>query len=171
MLDALYGAHRAPQKHFPSPRNQKPPFDWGFMVTSPTTNNEVHMEIFRATDIRINAIPIVADDVHHASHQLLFAFDDGLRHWPGFSYAISRLKGLAAALLDVTSALLRQSTKPIKSTIPSPDPKKSKRGMRSFIPKSNPFGIHADCVDINLAGGNLLPPPGERRINQHNRSG
>jgi hypothetical protein len=46
------------------------------------------MQIFRATDIRINAIPIIADDVHHASHELLFAFHDGLRHWPGFSYAI-----------------------------------------------------------------------------------
>lgn len=46
------------------------------------------MNIFRATDIRINSIPIIGYDVQHANHLLLGAFYDGLRHWPGFSYAI-----------------------------------------------------------------------------------
>ena len=46
------------------------------------------MQIFRATDIRVNGITLIADDIHHASHMLLHAFHDGLRHWPGFSYAI-----------------------------------------------------------------------------------
>lgn len=46
------------------------------------------MQIFRATDLRINPIPIIADDVHHASHTLLYALYDGLRHWPGVSYSM-----------------------------------------------------------------------------------
>nr|WP_166175709.1 hypothetical protein [Altererythrobacter segetis] len=46
------------------------------------------MKIFRATELRINPIPIVADDIHHASHSLLFALYEGLRHWPGVSYSI-----------------------------------------------------------------------------------
>jgi hypothetical protein len=58
------------------------------MVTSSIIANEVHMQIFRATDIRVSAIPVIADDVHHASHLLLNAFYEGLGHWPGFSYAI-----------------------------------------------------------------------------------
>lgn len=41
-------------------------------------NDEVHMKIFRATDLQINPIPIIADDIHHASHTLLFAFYEGL---------------------------------------------------------------------------------------------
>lgn len=47
------------------------------------------MKIFRATDIRINAIPIIADDPHHASHTLLFALHEGLGHWPGVSYSLA----------------------------------------------------------------------------------
>ncbi|MEO1969561.1 MAG: hypothetical protein ABGW87_12720 [Sphingomonadaceae bacterium] len=46
------------------------------------------MHIFRATDIRISAIPIVADDIQHASHLLLKAFHDGLLHWPEVTYAL-----------------------------------------------------------------------------------
>lgn len=46
------------------------------------------MKIFRATDIRINAIPIIADDISHANFMLLNAFYEGLQHFPGFSYAI-----------------------------------------------------------------------------------
>lgn len=46
------------------------------------------MKIFRATDIRINEIPIIADDPHHASHTLLFALYQGLRHWPGVTYSL-----------------------------------------------------------------------------------
>lgn len=49
---------------------------------------EQRLQIFRATDLRINSIPIIADDVHHASHTLLLGLHGGLRHWPGVSYSL-----------------------------------------------------------------------------------
>lgn len=53
------------------------------------------MKIFRATDLRIEPIMIIADDIQHASHTLLSGIQDGLGHLPDMSYSIGPWEPLA----------------------------------------------------------------------------